>query len=112
MLDLRQERNARSIGEGHRIVYGVAGSGKTVLLIARARLVAEDPAKRLLILCFNRALAEHFQEIFRGSGNVSALNFHAWGGRHGVQFQLDEDEDIYGQRLLDRLERGEGDAHQ
>src|SRR5262249_47548122 len=32
VLDLRQERNARSIGEGHRIVYGVAGSGKTVIL--------------------------------------------------------------------------------
>jgi len=38
VLDLRQERNARSLGDGHRIVYGVAGSGKTVILIARARL--------------------------------------------------------------------------
>ena len=37
MLDLRQERNAHSLGEGHRIVYGVAGSGKTIILIARAR---------------------------------------------------------------------------
>jgi hypothetical protein len=33
----RQENNARKIGEGHRIIYGVAGSGKTVLLIARAK---------------------------------------------------------------------------
>src|SRR5262245_61306925 len=57
VLDLRQERNAHSLGEGHRIVYGVAGSGKTVILIARARLVAQDPNKQVLILCFNRALA-------------------------------------------------------
>ena len=35
-LDLRQERNAHALGDGHRIVYGVAGSGKTVILIARA----------------------------------------------------------------------------
>ena len=110
VLDIRQERNARSIGEGHRIVYGVAGSGKTVLLIARARLVAEDPNKRVLILCFNRALAEYFQEVFQGSDNVSALNFHAWGGHNGVQFRRNEDEDDYGQRFLDRLQRGEGDA--
>ena len=33
VLDLRQERNARALGDGHRIVYGVAGSGKTVLLM-------------------------------------------------------------------------------
>src|SRR5262249_49947372 len=32
ILDMRQERHARGIGSGHRIVYGVAGSGKTVLL--------------------------------------------------------------------------------
>lgn len=44
VLDLRQENNARKIGEGHRIVYGVAGSGKTVLLIAKARLLsAQNP---------------------------------------------------------------------
>ena len=48
VLDLRQERNARALGDGHRIVYGVAGSGKTVLLIARAKLLAEDPEKRIL----------------------------------------------------------------
>jgi hypothetical protein len=35
VLDPRQERNARALGDGHRIVYGVAGSGKTVLLTAR-----------------------------------------------------------------------------
>ncbi len=59
VLDLRQERNARAIGNGHRIVYGVAGSGKTVLLIARAKLLAEDPEKRILDLCYNRLLAQH-----------------------------------------------------
>ena len=59
VLDLRQERNARALGDGHRVVYGVAGSGKTVLLIARAKLLAEDPDKRILILCYNRLLAQH-----------------------------------------------------
>jgi hypothetical protein len=58
VLDLRQERNAHSLGEGHRIVYGVAGSGKTIILMRGARLVAQDLNKQVLVLCFNRALAE------------------------------------------------------
>ena len=45
VLDYRQERNARSIGDSHRIIYGVAGSGKTVLLIARAKNVGGRPGE-------------------------------------------------------------------
>jgi hypothetical protein len=110
ILDVRQERNARSLGDGHRIVYGVAGSGKTVILIARARLVAEAQGKQVLILCYNRALADYFKSTFANAPSVSCLNFHAWGRQNGVAFQEDEDEDAYGERLLQRLTRGEGDA--
>ena len=47
VLDRKQENNARKIGEGHRIIYGVAGSGKTVLLIARAKWLHDrDPGQR------------------------------------------------------------------
>ena len=112
VLDLRQERNAHSLGEGHRIVYGVAGSGKTVILIARARLVAQDPNKQVLVLCFNRALAEYFQRLFVKATNVTCLNFHQWGiQRNSVRFTRDEDEEVFGERLLQRLQHGEGEAH-
>ena len=111
VLDLRQERNAHSLGEGHRIVYGVAGSGKTIILIARARLVAQDPNKQVLLLCFNRALAEYFQRLFAQTPNVTCLNFHQWGSqRNGVRFNEAEDEEAFGERLLQRLQHGEGDA--
>jgi hypothetical protein len=112
ILDLRQERNAHSLGTGHRIVYGVAGSGKTVILIARARLVAHDPEKKVLILCYNRALAEYFQALFAQTSNVSCLNFHLWGSqRNTVQYRDNEDDEEFGQRLLLRLKHGEGEAH-
>jgi superfamily I DNA/RNA helicase len=110
VLDLRQERHARSIGDGHRIVYGVAGSGKTVLLIARTRVLAERDKKRILVLCFNRALADHFKGVLATLENVVALNFHAWGSRNGIRFQPNEDDDEFGQRLLDRLSVGMGEA--
>ena len=111
VLDLRQERNAYSLGEGHRIVHGVAGSGKTVILIARARLVAQDPNKQVLVLCFNRALAEYFQRLFTQTPNVTCLTFHQWGSqRNGVRFSEAEDEEVFGERLLKRLQRGDGDS--
>src|SRR5208337_1150804 len=68
-LDLRQERLERKVGDGHRILYGVAGSGKTVILIARARLLASDANKQVLILCYNRALAEYLQGVFANQTN-------------------------------------------
>jgi hypothetical protein len=112
VMDLRQERNAHALGEGHRIVYGVAGSGKTVILVARARLVADDPAKHVLILCYNRALAAYFQQLFTHTANVACLNFHQWGvQRNGIAFDKNEDEEGFGERLLQRLDSGAGDAH-
>jgi hypothetical protein len=112
VLDLRQERNAYSLGEGHRIVYGVAGSGKTVILIARARLVAQDQKKQVLMLCFNRALTEYFQRLLAQTANVTCLTFHQWGSqRNGVRFNQAEDEEAFGERLLQRLRHAEGEAH-
>ena len=57
-LDLRQELQAASLSSGHRIIYGVAGSGKTLLLQARARLLASrKPPADCLFLCYNVTLS-------------------------------------------------------
>ena len=32
VMDLQQEQLARSLGEGHRVIHGVAGLGKTLIL--------------------------------------------------------------------------------
>jgi superfamily I DNA and RNA helicase len=106
-LDLRQERNARALGDGHRIVYGVAGSGKTVLLIARAKLLAEDPEKRILVLCYNRLLAQHLAVALAGHRHVTVTTFHRWAVRCGVDFSEGEKDGAIGERLLARLR---GDA--
>ena len=67
VLDPRQEQVARSLGEGHHVFFGVAGSGKTVLLLARAEAARRpDPAKRVLVLCYNRALAAYLATCLGG----------------------------------------------
>jgi hypothetical protein len=72
VLDARQEQVARSLGEGHHVFFGVAGSGKTVLLLARARLIArQDPSRRVLVLCYNRALAAHLADQVSGDPGLA-----------------------------------------
>ena len=57
-LDRKQERLAHSLGPGYRLIRGVAGSGKTLVLTYRARHMAHHfPKWRILVLCFNKALS-------------------------------------------------------
>jgi hypothetical protein len=115
VLDLRQERNARAIGSGHRIVYGVAGSGKTVLLIARAKLLAGDPKNRILLLCYNRLLAQYLRGALTDYPAAEVMTVHGWGASCGVHFREGEEDAAFGDRLLAQLHgdpglRGKYDA--
>ncbi|MBW3614672.1 MAG: ATP-binding domain-containing protein [Actinobacteria bacterium] len=56
-LDRQQENLAKTLGGGHRVIRGVAGSGKTVILVHRARLLAQlDRRSRILVTCYNNSL--------------------------------------------------------
>jgi hypothetical protein len=62
VLDRGQEALAKGLGSGHRVVRGVAGSGKTLVLTYRARLLAEAfPGQRILVTCYNVSLAASLQ---------------------------------------------------
>lgn len=84
VLDLQQEQLARALGEGHRVVHGVAGSGKTLILVVRAQQLAQtaSPTRPVLVLCFNRALAQRLTELLHTRGvdpaRVVVRTFHAW----------------------------------
>lgn len=93
VMDLQQEKVARNLGEGHRIVHGVAGSGKTLLLAFRClHLSRMDLAKPILVLCFNKALAARLNSLLaeRGIGNgVQIRHFHGWCKDMCALYQLD-----------------------
>jgi hypothetical protein len=114
VLDHRQEAKARSIGLGHRLVYGVAGSGKTVILLARARMLAKDPGKQVLVLCYNRELVRRFRAELSEHPNIHVTNFHQWVARNRVRVRFDdfspEAEDLRVRLLLERLQAGRGEA--
>jgi Nuclease-related domain/UvrD-like helicase C-terminal domain/AAA domain len=84
VLDIQQEQLARSLGDGHRVIHGVAGSGKTMILGYRAEYLAKahTPAsKPILILCFNEPLGVKLDSVMRAKGldgKVHARHFHKW----------------------------------
>ncbi|WP_294636368.1 NERD domain-containing protein/DEAD/DEAH box helicase [uncultured Aquabacterium sp.] len=84
VMDLQQEQLARSLGDGHRVIHGVAGSGKTMILGYRAEYLAKAQtlhAKPILVLCFNEPLSIKLDTAFRAKGiadRVHAVHFHRW----------------------------------
>jgi hypothetical protein len=82
VMDIQQEQLARSLGDGHRVIHGVAGSGKTMILGYRAEHLAKVPStKPILVLCYNKPLAQKLEAVFAAKGladRVHARNFHKW----------------------------------
>lgn len=110
-LDLRQEEAAISIGEGHRILFGVAGSGKTIILLMRARLLAQrDPEAEILVVCYNRELARWMEGQMADHPRIQVSTFHSWGSHNEVPFIPNQSEESYGEAFLSILENGSGDA--
>lgn len=81
VMDLQQEQLARSLGEGHRVIHGVAGSGKTLILGYRAEHLAQVCQKPILVLCYNRTLANRLAQSMAAkglAGKVLVHTFHQW----------------------------------
>lgn len=101
-MDLYQENLAKQLGDKHRLIRGVAGSGKTLILASRAKLLSnENPDWKILILCYNISLSQGIKQVvqhmmsepdslfdFNVDGqvqdnkdkmnNIFVRNFHEW----------------------------------
>jgi len=118
VLDRRQENNARKIGEGHRIIYGVAGSGKTVLLIARAKWLHDrDRNAKILLLCYNVVLSVYLKHVLKDYSRINVFHFDGWAKHNGIPPRRKdpstgnlEDDTSLGSRLLDHLRHHAGDS--
>lgn len=101
-MDLHQENLAKQIGDRHRMIRGVAGSGKTLILASRAKMLAKQhPDWKILILCYNISLSQNIKHMVQAMyaqpedlfdyayeqgdavtgkipENLHILNFHQW----------------------------------
>ncbi|MDQ5904695.1 MAG: hypothetical protein QG660_2357 [Pseudomonadota bacterium] len=124
VMDLQQEQLARSLGEGHRVIHGVAGSGKTLILGYRAEHLAQVCAKPILILCYNESLARRIGSMMRAKGlaeKVHVHHFHQWCRAQLSAFNVDlpkrsDDMNAFFAEMVDRViravERGQIPAAQ
>ncbi len=72
VMDRHQEAMAKSLGDGHRIIRGVAGSGKTLVLVFRARLLSQlFPTDKILVTCYTRSLAGQLRSVLADRPNVA-----------------------------------------
>lgn len=120
-MDLHQENLAKQIGDKNRLIRGVAGSGKTIILASRAKMLSkQNPDWKILILCYNISLSNAIQQMIRHmlnepedlfdfdpnvkavqNQNILVRNFHSW---------LKNDLKIHEQRLpdiIEKIEKGE-----
>lgn len=119
-LDIDQEKLARSMKDGHRLFSGVAGSGKTLILLSRAKAIANRlTGHRVLILCFNITLASHLRSLLHSDNQnpqyqerIEVLHFHAWAKDlmgslpNPREFRSDEEYDkCLGERVLARIQQ-------
>ena len=73
VLDAEQDKFAKKIPNGHYMLTGVPGSGKTVILIARAiHLLQTHPDWTIQIITYTKALAKRISTII-DNGNVNLL---------------------------------------
>ncbi len=92
-MDVRQEQLARGLGDGHRVIHGVAGSGKTMVLLYRAEQLARaltPQAKPILVLCYNEPLAVKLASVLAAKGlgqQVQTVHFHKWCRQQLVKFK-------------------------
>lgn len=115
VLDLQQEQLARSLGDGHRVIHGVAGSGKTLILGCRAEHLAKlqtgVQAQPVLVLCFNKALAQQIQAMMAAKGVADAVHvrhFHRWCREQLIAFGQElpryaSDGGVYAENLVQKV---------
>jgi hypothetical protein len=116
VMDAQQEQLARSLGDEHRVIHGVAGSGKTMILGFRAMQLARELAKPVLVLCYNKTLAARLGQLMGERGladKVDVRNFHAWCQQMLQAYHVplpEKDENYFSAmvaKVMDGVERGQ-----
>lgn len=121
VMDLQQEQLARSLGSGHRVIHGVAGSGKTMILGYRSQYLASLAKKPILVLCYNKSLASRLQQVIQknqADDKIEVQHFHGWCSqllkRHQVKVAEGQGQYFHRQvtSTIAAVETGDIDPHQ
>lgn len=78
-LDKNQLQTRNDKLNGHTLVRGVAGSGKSLLIRERVeRIVKETNNDKILVLTYNRFMAGWIQHLLCTNSSIDCRTFHSW----------------------------------
>lgn len=93
-LDVEQSSAAQRSVKDILVISGPPGSGKTLVLVARARWLASlHPEWKLLVLVYNRLLARHLEKMLEHHPNIHVSTFGLFVHSHGHRVSLNDDSD-------------------
>lgn len=96
VLDDEQAQIARRTDIQIAYLKGPPGSGKTLVLAARARWLAErHPDWRVRLLCFNNALLPHLRSLTAGYPNITSSLITGFAQELGVRIAFNDDRITY-----------------
>ena len=103
VLDQQQQDFATRPIADVAVLTGPPGSGKTLVLAARARWLAQQhPGWHIQVLCYNNALVQYLRSLVRGYGNVSVKAIYKYFEAKGVRIR---EMGLRAEQDLDRLRR-------
>lgn len=92
VLDAQQAGVATSEFDDILQISGPPGSGKTLVLAARARWLSEHHADwRIQLLCYNRLLVPYLRSLVAGCPNVSVSTFGKFAYELGFRIDLSDE---------------------
>lgn len=103
-LDREQAALAQVISDGTHLVTGVAGSGKTLVLISKARKMSKlHPNWRIRMVCYNNVLKPYLQDKLGHNSGVEVSTFYELIKEMGHRFRMVDSTEEIAQRDLRNL---------
>ncbi len=110
-LDKSQESIARQLSDGHRIIKGPPGSGKTIVLVHKAKFIKNNRhrIKSILFICYNLTLVGYIKRLLKndkipiGRDGVEVYSFYDFCGtilKEDIEHKKDE---LYYQTITDMV---------
>jgi superfamily I DNA/RNA helicase len=100
-LDGEQSKARNFNVNGHSLVRGVAGSGKSLVLRNRVEKIVEEKLNPVLVLSYNRFMNGWIEStLTKKKLQAECRTFHAWAHRMGYSYEYDKNEDSR-QKVID-----------
>lgn len=105
-LDEEQNRARNFSINGHSLVRGVAGSGKSLILRNRVETLLENGFDSILVLTYNRFMKGWTQSTLAGKRGVEVRTFHQCAYPLGYDYKHDKEADFI-KRFVERVDNSQ-----